>query len=316
MIWTTWLLGVALQFEGQRLSASASTCESRDQCLTESSALYKALVGFTYRTLEKLKPLECHQACNADFLCQSFNYVMLKETCEPNNRTKDARPGHSLPDKDRFYVKRITNRGTYTLFNKLPSVFPASVLLLIMNFFITLSKWINTRIYVQRSNGFSVHVKTVFLSTFRTNKAKNGSKIVLLWILAITNGSKKNKNVRVTPNLNISIDFKPAMVGQWLLQAGLYFPPHRYAFLFFLSVKLGSVRELAAFSCHETAESDSENIASGNYWLKPINSMAPPSLVYRAMTPEGEISKLWLSCIVPRNLAKRGLFFCDKKNGT
>lgn len=161
MIWTTWLLGVVLQFEGQRLSASASTCESRDQCLTESSALYKALVGFTYRTLEKLN-----------------------------------------------------------------------------------------------------------------------------------------------------------VMSMWLLQAGLYFPPHRYAFLFFLSVKLGSVRELAAFSCHETAESDSENIASGNYWLKPINSMAPPSLVYRAMTPEGEISKLWLSCIVPRNLAKRGLFFCDKKNGT
>lgn len=115
MIWITWLLGVVLSLVGQLLSASASTCDSHDHCHTEQSALYKALVGFIYRILEKRKPHECFEACHADLICQSFNYVLLKEKCELNNRTKEAKPGHYLTDKDRFYVKLIINRGIYTV---------------------------------------------------------------------------------------------------------------------------------------------------------------------------------------------------------
>ena len=117
MIWITWLLSVVLSLVGQLLSVSASTstCESHDHCHTERSALYKALVGFTYRILEKTKPHECFEACHADLICQSFNYVLLREKCELNNRTKEAKPGYFRTDKDRFYVKLITNRGIFVI---------------------------------------------------------------------------------------------------------------------------------------------------------------------------------------------------------
>ena len=116
MIWIAWLLSVVLSLVSQRSCATASTCDTHDDhCHTGRSILSKALIGFTYRILEKKNPIECYQACDADFICQSFNYVMLKEKCELNNRTKEARLGHFVTDKDRFYVERITNRGSVIL---------------------------------------------------------------------------------------------------------------------------------------------------------------------------------------------------------
>ena len=53
----------------------------------------------------------CLRECYRDFRCQSFNYVISKETCEMNNRTKEARPEDFVPDSDRYHFKRDMNRG-------------------------------------------------------------------------------------------------------------------------------------------------------------------------------------------------------------
>ena len=53
----------------------------------------------------------CLRECYRDFRCQSFNYIISKETCEMNNRTKEARPEDFVPNTDRYYFKRDMNRG-------------------------------------------------------------------------------------------------------------------------------------------------------------------------------------------------------------
>jgi len=53
----------------------------------------------------------CLQECYRDVRCQSFNYVISKETCELNNRTKEARPEDFVPNPDRYYFKRDKHRG-------------------------------------------------------------------------------------------------------------------------------------------------------------------------------------------------------------
>ena len=55
----------------------------------------------------------CLQECYRDVRCQSFNYVISKETCELNNRTKDARPEDFVPNSDRYYFKRDKDRGKF-----------------------------------------------------------------------------------------------------------------------------------------------------------------------------------------------------------
>jgi len=53
----------------------------------------------------------CLKECRLDLRCQSVNYVISKETCELNNRTKEARPEDYVSDPDRYYLKRDTGRG-------------------------------------------------------------------------------------------------------------------------------------------------------------------------------------------------------------
>ena len=53
----------------------------------------------------------CLRECYHDVRCQSFNFVISKETCELNNRTKEARPEDFVPNSDRYYFKRDMNRG-------------------------------------------------------------------------------------------------------------------------------------------------------------------------------------------------------------
>ena len=53
----------------------------------------------------------CLREFYRDVRCQSFNYVISKETCELNNRTKEARPEDFVPNSDRYYFKRDRNRG-------------------------------------------------------------------------------------------------------------------------------------------------------------------------------------------------------------
>ena len=53
----------------------------------------------------------CLQERYRDVRCQSFNYVISKETCELNNRTKEARSEDFVPNSDRYYFKRDKDRG-------------------------------------------------------------------------------------------------------------------------------------------------------------------------------------------------------------
>ena len=55
----------------------------------------------------------CLQKCRLHLRCQSFNYVISKEMCELNNRTKEARPEDFVPDPDRYYFTRDFGRGNY-----------------------------------------------------------------------------------------------------------------------------------------------------------------------------------------------------------
>ena len=53
----------------------------------------------------------CWRECYRDVRCQSFNYVISQNTCELNNRTKEARPEDFIPNSDRYYFKREKDRG-------------------------------------------------------------------------------------------------------------------------------------------------------------------------------------------------------------
>ena len=54
----------------------------------------------------------CLKECRLDLRCQSFNYVISEDTCELNNRTKEARPDDFVPDPDRYYLQREIGRGS------------------------------------------------------------------------------------------------------------------------------------------------------------------------------------------------------------
>ena len=56
--------------------------------------------------------LNCGQLCNSNIRCQSVNYVMSRNLCELNNRTKEARLEDYVQDADRVYLTRPSERGT------------------------------------------------------------------------------------------------------------------------------------------------------------------------------------------------------------
>ena len=85
------------------------------QCDGESSIHGMMLQQHVYKTMKTSISLDCLQACNDDVKCQSFNYVISKDLCELNNRTKEARPEDYVPDPDRFYYGRVRKRGKIPL---------------------------------------------------------------------------------------------------------------------------------------------------------------------------------------------------------
>ena len=88
---------------------------SSQQCDGEYSIYGMMLKQHVYKTIKTSISLECLQACNDDVTCQSFNYVIFKDMCELNNRTKEARPEDYIPDFDRFYYGRVRKRGKMPL---------------------------------------------------------------------------------------------------------------------------------------------------------------------------------------------------------
>ena len=83
------------------------------ECGIESYSVYQMMLkGHTFNTFNALQgSLDCRQACSSDVRCQSYNYVIFKDICELNNRTKEARPQDFVRDKDRYYMMKAPNRG-------------------------------------------------------------------------------------------------------------------------------------------------------------------------------------------------------------
>ena len=79
----------------------------------EHAILGMMLRRHTFKTMKSSIAAECNQACNDDFRCHSFNYVISEELCELNNRTKEARPENFVPNSARYYVKSNKERGQF-----------------------------------------------------------------------------------------------------------------------------------------------------------------------------------------------------------
>ena len=83
------------------------------QCRSETSILGWMLQGHIYKTTQADRPHACVFACYKDDRCQSLNWVISLLTCEFSNRTKEARPEDFIPNADRSYFKRESDRGKY-----------------------------------------------------------------------------------------------------------------------------------------------------------------------------------------------------------
>ena len=81
------------------------------QCSRQVSVYGMMLQRHIFKIVETSTTFECLTACNDEERCQSFNYVVSKNICEMNNRTKEARPEDFVPDSDRYYYGTVRNRG-------------------------------------------------------------------------------------------------------------------------------------------------------------------------------------------------------------
>ena len=82
--------------------------------VTESSINGMYLKGHVFKMYRDQLPRECYFRCEEEVTCQSYNVIIGQNICELNNRTKEARPEDFMPDQRRFYMKRSSNRGTFT----------------------------------------------------------------------------------------------------------------------------------------------------------------------------------------------------------
>ena len=81
------------------------------QCPAQEPIYWKALKGYTFKTLLGSSPFGCLYHCHYEVRCQSYNFVLEDKICEMNNRTKEAKPKQFVSDPDRFYMKRGKHRG-------------------------------------------------------------------------------------------------------------------------------------------------------------------------------------------------------------
>jgi len=84
------------------------------ECGINSYSIYQMMLkGHTFNTFNaRPGSLDCRQACNSDVRCQSYNYVIFKDICELNNRTKEARPEDFVRDINRYYMTKAPKRGS------------------------------------------------------------------------------------------------------------------------------------------------------------------------------------------------------------
>ena len=106
MQWTVPSLLLFAGFIMDRVSAA-------NQCREERSIKGMALQGFIFKKFSVTAFHVCDISCERELICQSYNYVVGENSCELNNRTKEARPEHFLSDPARVYLRRLRNRGMY-----------------------------------------------------------------------------------------------------------------------------------------------------------------------------------------------------------
>ena len=96
------MLLVFCQVESQQCSKKGS--ESSQLGMMLRKHIYKHIRG-------PVLSFVCVRECVVDVRCQSFNFVISDESCELNNRTKEARPEDYVPNYDRYYFGLYQNRG-------------------------------------------------------------------------------------------------------------------------------------------------------------------------------------------------------------
>ena len=95
------------------LMSRIGVLNANSQChVIESSIGGMYLRGHVFKTYRDQLPGECFYLCEGEVTCQSYNVVIGQNTCELNNRTKEARPKDFMADQRRFYMKRSRNRGS------------------------------------------------------------------------------------------------------------------------------------------------------------------------------------------------------------
>jgi len=92
---------------------------AREQCREERSINGMALHGFVFKKFSASAFHECDISCERVLTCQSYNYVVGENSCELNNRTKEARPEHFRSDPARVYLRRLSDRGMYKVIRRL-----------------------------------------------------------------------------------------------------------------------------------------------------------------------------------------------------
>ena len=90
---------------------STDCVSAGEQCREERSINGMALQGFVFKKILVREFHECDINCEKETTCQSFNYVKGENSCELNNRTKEARPEHFRSDPARSYIRRLMRRG-------------------------------------------------------------------------------------------------------------------------------------------------------------------------------------------------------------
>lgn len=96
-------------------------CQVLSTFITEPCGSVQPIYGMVvkrhvFQTMKTSSSFQCSKACDNEVRCQSFNYVVTKEICELNNRTRSARPEDLVQDKDGLYMKRFNKRGRYVTF--------------------------------------------------------------------------------------------------------------------------------------------------------------------------------------------------------
>ena len=93
------------------LTTSLQACADNLRCKHVQSVYGTMLKGHVFQESTAVNILACSLLCNLNIRCQSINYVISRQLCELNNRTKEARPEDYVQDADRMYLTRPSKRG-------------------------------------------------------------------------------------------------------------------------------------------------------------------------------------------------------------